>query len=395
MKVHYSRFWPVLLIALSATGLFTLFAEDLDPSASAAKEIDPSVPENLRKAQVKAVETYGQIVEASFMNSLLRAIELRKHAKLLVAKPTMENHILAKISWVQARLPYLQSEALFPYADSAASINKWPINPGYVDYVDGNPDSGIISNPNQFPDLSPEVLELLNGKDGITTGFHVIEFLLWGEVAAGKGRGKRTHDDYDAGNGNNAVRRGTLLISCCDHLVRHLAEQLADWKSGVPENARAKYEKLSTEEALEKIFSGISSFAARQPNISKPTGTKNIADQYVTNARFSGLGYIDLIHNAAGIANIATGAYVGIDGKIKVRGVGLIEMAEQVSPVRSERLRHYVNALMRSVKVLNSSLNRTSVHDGKLPEEGHSRIFLRALANLLKEINKLAIDLKP
>ena len=395
MKVHYSPFWPVLLIALSATGLFSLLAEDLDPSGSAAKEINTSVPENLQKAKVKAVETYGRIVEASFLNSLLRAIELRKHAKLLVTKPTLENHILAKISWVQARLPYLQSEALFPYADSAASINKWPINPGYVDYVDGNPASGIISNPNQFPDLSPEVLEQLNSKDGIATGYHVIEFLLWGEAPAGSDRGKRTHNDYDAAKGNKAVRRGTFLVSCCDHLIRKLAEQLADWKSGAPENARAKYEKLSTEDALEKMFSGIASFAARHPDISKPTGTKNITDQYGANAKFSGLGYIDLIHNAAGIANIATGAYVGIDGKIKVQGVGLIEMAEQVSPVRSERLRHYVNASIRSVKVLNASLNRASVHDGKLPEEGHSRIFLRALANLLKEINKLAIDLKP
>ena len=116
------------------------------------------------------------------------------------------------------------------------------------------------------------MLEQLNGKDGIVTGYHVIEFLLWGEVVAGEGRGKRTHDDYNTLKGNNAVRRGTLLISCCDHLIRYLAKQLANWKSGVPENTRAKYEKLSTEEALEKMFSGIASFAARHPEISKPNG---------------------------------------------------------------------------------------------------------------------------
>ena len=103
---------------------------------------------------------------------------------------------------------------------------------------------------------------------------------------------------------------------------------------------------------------------------------------------------MDLVHNAAGIANVAAGAYVGIDGKMKVLGVGLIGLAEQVSPVRSERLRHYMNASMRSVQTLNASLNRAILQDGDLPERKHSKIFTNAFGYLLKEVDKLAVDLE-
>jgi hypothetical protein len=100
------------------------------------------------------------------------------------------------------------------------------------------------------------------------------------------------------------------------------------------------------------------------------------------------------VHNAAGIANISAGAYVGIDGRVKVLGVGLIGIAEQVSPVRSERLRHYMNASMRSVKGLNASLNRAILQDGDFPERKHSKVFTNAFGYLLKEVDKLVVDLE-
>ena len=80
--------------------------------------------------------------------------------------------------------------------------------------------------------------------------------------------------------------------------------------------------------------------------------------------------------------------------KVKVLGVGLIGLAEQVSPVRSERLRHYMNASMRSVQGLNASLNREILQGGDLSEKKHSRIFTNALGRLLKEVDKLAVDLE-
>ena len=392
MKVHYSPVFLGLLAAVFSMGSSRLSRGEVN--AGVAQGLKAPEPKNLAQAKAMLVKTYGQIVEASYMSSLLRAIELRKQVKALVAEPTLDQHVSAKMGWIQARLPYLQTEALFSYTDNIAAINSWPIKPGYIDYVEGRQESGIICNPEQFPDLSPESLEKLNGRDGITTGYHVIEFLLWGQATGLSDRGKRTHIDYAAGRTKYAARRGAFLMSCCDHLIRQLAEQLAEWKGDIPDNARDRYEKLPIDEALEKIFKGIGQFAARHPEVRKPTGIKETSRQSGEQATFSGLSYLNLVHNAAGIANISAGAYVGIDGRVKVLGVGLIGIAEQVSPVRSERLRHYMNASMRSVKGLNASLNRAILQDGDFSERKHSKVFTNAFGYLLKEVDKLVVDLE-
>ncbi|MCP4848695.1 MAG: hypothetical protein GY899_12190 [Verrucomicrobiaceae bacterium] len=391
MKVHDSRVFLGFSVAVFSVVSFWFLRGEVNADIVADQEHKVLEPKSFEQAKLMAIKTYGRIIEASYTGSLLRAIELRKQVKTLVAEPTQDHHDSAKKSWVQARLPYLQTEALYSHAGNAVAINSWPINPGYIDYVEGHPESGIICNPEQFPDLSPESLEKLNGRDGITTGYHVIEFLLWGEASGLASRGKRTHIDYAAGRTKNAERRGAFLVSCCDHLIRQLAEQLAEWKVGVADNARERYEKLPVNEAIKNIFTGIGQFVEAHPEARNP-GEVNKGRNLP--ASFSGLSHIDLVHNAAGIAHVVTGAYVGVDGKVKVRGVGLIGLAEQVSPVRSERLRHYMNASMRSVQSMNASLSREILQGGDAPAIQHSRIFTNALGYLLKEVDKLAVDLE-
>ena len=60
-------------------------------------------------------------------------------------------------------------------------INHWPIVPGYLDYVDGYPDSGIVHDIN----VSLDSIGLRDQHGAfdiseVTLGFHVLEFLLWG-----------------------------------------------------------------------------------------------------------------------------------------------------------------------------------------------------------------------
>jgi putative iron-regulated protein len=60
-------------------------------------------------------------------------------------------------------------------------INHWPIIPGYIDYVDGYPDSGIVHDINV--NLDSDSLREQHGSfdvSEVSLGFHVIEFLLWG-----------------------------------------------------------------------------------------------------------------------------------------------------------------------------------------------------------------------
>jgi putative iron-regulated protein len=251
MKVHYIPVFLGLLVTVLGLVSSRLSGEESNAPPGGEQALKAPEPKDLDQAKRMAVKTYAQIVEATCMSALVSAIELRNKIKVLVTEPTADNHVAAKLSWIQARLPYLQTEPLFSYGSQAAEMDSWPVRPGYIDYVDGNPESGIICDPDEFPDLSPDSLGRFNGRGGdrnIATGYHVIEFLLWGETSGSITRGKRTHIDYDIDKTKYADRRGTFLVSCCDLLIRQLAEQLTEWKADIPESARTRFEKLPTED---------------------------------------------------------------------------------------------------------------------------------------------------
>ena len=65
----------------------------------------------------------------------------------------------------------------------------------YVDYVEGDPDAGIINDPTGYPTIDAALLESLNeegGETNISTGWHAIEFLLWGQDLSADGPGDPT-----------------------------------------------------------------------------------------------------------------------------------------------------------------------------------------------------------
>ena len=41
-------------------------------------------------------------------------------------------------------------------------INAWPMAEAYIDYVEGDPEAGIINNPDEFPQITAELIESLN-----------------------------------------------------------------------------------------------------------------------------------------------------------------------------------------------------------------------------------------
>ena len=59
-------------------------------------------------------------------------------------------------------------------------VNSWPIDENYVESASGQ-GTGIIDGAGSYPELSAPLITSLNEKEGeknVSTGFHVIEFLL-------------------------------------------------------------------------------------------------------------------------------------------------------------------------------------------------------------------------
>ncbi|WP_372656166.1 imelysin family protein, partial [Halobacteriovorax sp.] len=167
-------------------------------------------------------EKYADHVLEMYTESLERAIQLDSDLKTFVDSPNLFNHVTAKLSWINAREVYGQTEAFRFYSGPIDSdegpeglLNAWPLDENYIDYVVGAPNSGIINNTQEYPSITKELLISLNENDGeknISTGYHAIEFLLWGQDLYKLGAGRRGHEDYVVGSVANAQRRGEYLL---------------------------------------------------------------------------------------------------------------------------------------------------------------------------------------
>jgi len=199
------------------------------------------------------LEHYADIAQAQYGDSVTTAKTLQKAVNDFIAKPTEANMSLAKQAWKAARVPYQQTEVYrFGNAivdDWEGKVNAWPLDEGLIDYVatsygaesDENSlyTANVIANKSltlsgktiDTSKITKELLsETLHEIDGVeanvATGYHAIEFLLWGQDlnGAGKGAGARPASDYDVNNCSwgNCDRRADYLRVATDLLVDDL-----------------------------------------------------------------------------------------------------------------------------------------------------------------------------
>ena len=215
-----------LMVALAMP---LLSAAAQDNTASAAKEVLP------------LADTYADIAFHTYSDALHKAKALAKSVDTFLATPTQLNLIFTRTRWIEARLPYLQSEVFRfsggPIDDDAgpeALLNGWPVNPAHIDYSLGDKgriNGGIVNDPSNYPQITKALIASLNRKDGsrdITTGYHVIEFLLWGEDLKAGGAGARSFSDYGE-SAENSERRGAYLKAAMTLLVDHLQAMVDAW----------------------------------------------------------------------------------------------------------------------------------------------------------------------
>ena len=180
----------------------------------------------------------------------------------LIAAPSEATLQAARDAYIEARVPYQQTEAYRfgnPVVDDwEGKVNAWPLDEGLIDYVDasygtesdtnGLYTANVIANPKITIDgtevdaskLTPEFLsETLQEAGGIeanvATGYHAIEFLLWGQDTngTGPGAGARPATDYDlkACTNGNCDRRAEYLKSASTLLIDDLKTMVGDWGS--------------------------------------------------------------------------------------------------------------------------------------------------------------------
>jgi putative iron-regulated protein len=165
-------------------------------------------PELSASAKEIALE-YMRQIDTDFKQAGIEIEKFQSSIATLTDQTNIENLNLSKQAWLNAHSAYELTTLHRYYAtqlmgeqDSLVlmqlqyQINHWPIVPGYIDYVDGYPDSGIVHDINV--NLNADSLREQHGffdVSEVTLGFHAIEFLLWGYDADSVAR---PATDFDA-----------------------------------------------------------------------------------------------------------------------------------------------------------------------------------------------------
>ena len=269
------------------------------------------------------VQNYAEGVHHLYSTSLKSAMALDQSIDRFVADPTPAHLEAAKRMWLDARDDYGPTEA-FRFYDGPIDnpddgpeglINAWPLDEAYIDYVEGDPAAGIINNPEEYPTIDAALLVSLNevgGEENVSTGWHAIEFLLWGQDLNSGGPGARPVEDYTTNA--NADRRATYLAVASDVLVGHLQDMVNAWAPGVGGNYRAQFVSQDADDALQKIITGIGELSRGELAGERMTVAFEERSQEDEHSCFSDNTTADIIANARGIQMVYLGDFGGVSG---------------------------------------------------------------------------------
>ncbi|WP_444995565.1 imelysin family protein [Aliikangiella sp. IMCC44359] len=375
----------LLAAGLVGVMLLTACADDGKDGIDGATGTDGTDGVSKLVTRDDVLKTNANIAYASYGDSLVTAIEMRDSLQALIDSPSEETLEQAKIAWVESREPYLQTEVyrfragpIDALKDDGTMgeegdgpegrINAWPLGEAIIDYVanavdgDPNPENisstsdinvNIIADTTNFPTIDMDVLKNnfeLNGDErNVTTGYHAIEFLLWGQDlnidGSGGGprdtsAGSRPISDYyyeanghlgqctsGQGNGSNdniCERRAAYLLLAADLLIEDLQRLVDAWNPSGSDNYHQSF-IAGGNVSLAKILEGMGrlaygELAGERINIALLTNSQE--DEH---SCFSDNTHRDIYLDALGIQNVYQGKYVKVDGQI-VEGAGINDL---------------------------------------------------------------------
>ncbi|MCA9603286.1 MAG: hypothetical protein KC417_14735, partial [Myxococcales bacterium] len=253
------RPWRGLSAAIAFLGLAGC-ADDSSTKGDAltAAEVEP------------IVANYIAIVRASYDDAITGTSALDGAIEAFLDGPSEANLVAARQAWLDVRETYGQTETYRfydgpiddPDTGPEGRINGWPLDEAFIDYVVDDDGAGIINHTDDFPMISQQVVadENENGSEtNISSGYHAIEFLLWGQDLSATGPGARPYTDYVTGEDGTAAnqdRRSAYIAAASGLLLEDLASVRAAWNDGGGTYA-AEFAALEPKEAVRRMFAGI------------------------------------------------------------------------------------------------------------------------------------------
>lgn len=326
---------PAIILALSLFALASCGGDDDDDKVE------------LTQAELQAVvNDYAELVALNYDDVVAKTKAHTDAVNAFVQAPDEAKFKASKDTWLAARDVYGQTE-VFRFYDGPidgvvgdiegpeGKINAWPLDENYIDYTQDKPQAGIINDTTAT--LTRELLVEQNEKGGeknISTGYHAIEFLLWGQDLSADGPGARPFTDYvDGGTAENQDRRRDYLKLVAEQLNDDLSYVQGHWVKDTAGNFRAEFTAEDPKASLAKIINGMGNLSGAELAGERMEVALENRDQEDEHSCFSDNTHRDIITNATGIQNVYLGKYGSFDGK------GIDELVEKLDPALNAKLK--------------------------------------------------------
>lgn len=314
----------IKFLTLSAIAALTLMSCDKDNGG------ENTVTEQVTSADEQAVLTdlTNSVIIPTYFNLRTKSEALSLALTAYTTAPSTLTLAAAKRAWVETREPWEQSEG-FLYGpvktpeDRDGAMDTWPVK-----IEDMN---AIIASG------TPITADVIASNDE-ARGFHLIEFLLWGE-------------DGKAQPQNFSARQIEYLKAAATDLKNNTTALHTGWVNGYDKNflnAAASDEFKSTKSAVNQIVTGLWIIA-------NEVGTGKIADSFGEDgtpdyekeeSRFSNNSKKDFADNMRSIENIYFGKYGNKDVK------GINELVKKIDANLNTKLENQILQAIKDIEAI-------------------------------------------
>ena len=352
----------------------------------------PALAQSPAPTPAQVAAQYATLVHAGYEDSLAGARALQQAVATFTASPSVDTLAVARKAWLAAREAYGQTEAFRFYGgpiDNAQGpegrINAWPMDESYVDGVKGKPNSGLVNNRKQ--PITKKALSALNergGEENIATGWHAIEFMLWGQDLSETGPGERSFEDFVDGKRPNADRRRQYLNVVTELLVDDLSLLVRAWAPGQKSNYRARFEKGGNE-SLRKMLVGLGSLSRGELAGERLEVALASQDQEDEHSCFSDNTHRDAATNALGIENVWLGRYKRADGGL-LQGPSLRDLVAAKNAALADKTTQQMRASVLATEAIQAPFDREISGGADAPGRQRIRKAIDSLAQQSKDL---------
>lgn len=340
------------------------------------------------------IRHYADMALAKYEDSLTTAKALDAAVDALIAAPSQETLDAARSAWKASRIPYQQSEVYRfgnPVVDAwEGRVNAWPLDEGLIDYVDPAYGTESDSNPYYVADVIANPSATINGETldmsqltpdsiaglqeageveaNVATGYHAIEFLLWGQDlnGTGPGAGNRPYTDYDPANctHGNCDRRAAYLKAATDLLVADLEEMVANWQpGGAAESVVVGDPKVGLRAAL----TGMGSLSYGELAGERMKLGLILHDPEEEHDCFSDNTHASHLNDAIGIASAYTGRYTRVDGT-EMTGPSISDLVAAKDPALDTEMRGKLEVTLAAMNAMAARAEGGEAYDQMIGE---------------------------